>query len=112
MKSEIRVWGARHTLHIQNGKSPFGSVVSSVPWVGAYQVLKDSGHHHRVGCGGDVPRNTWAPEPSLYCSGEPADKPVLIPPACCGHQARRMGQHPACALTGTPAPGPHPHIFC
>ena len=40
-----------------------------------------------------MPRNKWAPEPSLYCSGKPADKPVLIPPACCG-QARRMGQHP------------------
>lgn len=112
MKSEIRVWGARHTLHIQNGKSPFGSMVSSVPWVGAYQMVKDSGDHHRVGCGGDVPRNTWAPEPSLYCSGEPADKPVLIPPA---HQARGWDSTPPgapCALTGTPAPGPHPHIFC
>ena len=37
--------------------------------------------------------NKWAPELSLDCSGEPADKPGSSPPACGGHRAKRMGQH-------------------
>lgn len=111
MKSEIR-WGARHTLHIQNGKSPFGSQwVSSVPWWVSPGVK-----------GQWPPSQSWVwremcpgtcghQELSLYYSWEPAGQacidPARLPPSQKDGTAPRPGAPCAHWDPSTWATSPH-----